>query len=110
MDFIHENNGLGAERAILFGLGHDILDFLDAAGDSGEVDEPGLGGCGDDAGQGGLADSRRAPEDHGLYFIAVNHPAQDLAFGDQLALAGIVFERFRPHAVSQRGGSRPIIK
>jgi hypothetical protein len=63
MDFVDEERGARAEGRGFFGVDHDLLDFLDAGEHGGELDEGGAGLLGDDFGERGFADSRRAPED-----------------------------------------------
>src|SRR6185312_15292809 len=102
MNFVNENNGTGTVLARLVGIGHDLLDFLDAGEHRGKLDELRPGEPGNYLGQGGLAHARRAPEDDGAGIVAVNLSAQRFARADQVLLADEFLQRARAHAVSQR--------
>ena len=102
MNFVHKDDGALAEAAGLLGLLHDLADFLDAAGNGGEVDEGGLCFVGDNAGERRLADAGRTPEDHGGDPVAVNEGAQDLARAEQVLLPGELVERARAHPAGER--------
>ena len=88
-----------------FGLGHDLLDLLDAGHDGGELDEVGLGDARDDLGERGFAGAGRSPEDHRAGVVVVDLRAQRLAGPEQMLLADELIERARPHAIGQRPGA-----
>jgi hypothetical protein len=91
----------------LRGGGHHLLDLLDAAHDGGELDEAGLCGFGDDFGEGGFADARRTPEDHGPGVVALDLHAQRLAGTDEVLLSAEFIKSAGAHALGQgavRGG------
>src|SRR6266851_1213619 len=62
VDFVDEDDGPRAVLAGVVGVAHDLLDFLDAGENGGELDEVRLSDAGDDLGEGGLARTWRAPE------------------------------------------------
>src|ERR1700733_7722323 len=85
-----------------FGRGdHYLLDFLDAAGDRGELNEAGLCGFGDDLGQSGFADARRTPEDHRAGVVMFDLDTKRLSRPDEMFLANQFVEAARPHALSE---------
>ena len=102
MDLVDEEDGPFAEPAVVLGLFHNAADFLDAAGDGAEVDEGGFGAACDDAGEGCFAHAGRAPEDHGGDAVGVDELAQDLAFSEQVVLAGEFFQGARAHPAGER--------
>ena len=102
VNFVDEDDGARAVLAGAVGVGHDLLDFLDAGEHGGKLDEVGLGDAGDDLGEGGFAGARRAPEDHRGGIVALDLDAQRLARADQVLLADEFVERARAHAVGQR--------
>ncbi len=85
----------------LLGVGHDLLDLLDAAEDCGELDEAGLGAMGDDLGEGRLSGAGRSPEDHRGGIIVFDGDTERLSGCKQVFLADVLLERVRPHAFSQ---------
>ena len=104
VDFVHEHNRADAEMPVAFRLLHHLPDFLDAAGDGGEVDEVALGLMGDNLRERGFPHARRPPENHGGHQIALNHAAQDFALADQVLLSGKLIEVLRAKALRQRRG------
>ena len=90
----------------LLGVGHHLLDLLDAGEDGGEFDEGGVGGVGDDFGEGGFADAGRAPEDHGGGVVALDLHAERLAGPEEMLLAEELVEGAGAHALGERSGSR----
>ena len=102
VNLVDEDDGARAVLAGAFGVGHDLLDFLDPGEHGGELDELRLGHAGDDLRQRGLAGARRSPEDERTGVVALDLRAQGLAGTDQLFLPGKFFERARTHAVRQR--------
>ena len=102
MDFVHEEDGLFPEPPIFFRLFHHLFDLLDAAGDGGKVDEIRLGAPRDDAGEGGFSYPGRTPEDHGADVVALDQPAQNLSFAEQVFLPAVFFQRLRAEPRRQR--------
>src|SRR5204863_6790938 len=95
-------DGAAAHAAHLFRIGHDRLDFLDAAQYRAERDELAAGHARDDPRQRRLAYARRSPENHGTEGVALDLLAQRLAGPEDVLLAHIVVERPGPHALRQR--------
>ncbi len=87
------------------GVGHDLLDFLDAGKHGGKLDELGLGDVGDDLGERGLAGAGRAPENHRSRVVALDLHAQRFAGADQVLLADEFVERAGTHAIGERTGA-----
>ena len=80
VDLVHKEDGaLPPMRRPCSACCITSLISFDAAGDGAEVDEVGPGAPGDDAGQGGLAHPRRAPENHGGHPVLLDEAAEDLA-------------------------------
>ena len=102
VDLVHKHQGPEAGAAAQLGPCHDLLDFLDPAGDGAEIHEVGVGPSGDDAGQSGLSDAGRTPEDHRRDLVLVDELAQKLAFSQQVLLAHKGFQRLRPQPAGQR--------
>ena len=102
--FVHEDDGAGAILAGALGVGHDLLDFLDAAQHRGELDEVGVGHARDDLGQRGFADAGRSPEDERAGIVALDLHAQRLAGRENVLLPDEFVERARTHAIGQRTG------
>ena len=105
MDFVDEDNGPRAVLLGALGVGHDLLDFLDAGEHGGELDELGLGHAGDDLRQRGFAGAGRSPEDERTDVVALDLRAQRLAGADQVLLSDEFVERARTHAVGERAGA-----
>jgi len=63
VDFVDEENGLLSGLTVLGRLGDNLPDFLYAGEDSREGDKEGIGGAGENVGQGSLPGARRSPED-----------------------------------------------
>ncbi len=110
MDLIHKQDGLLTHASGIFGFVHHFLDFSDSGSHSREVHEIALRRRSDDSCQCGLAGAGRSPQNHGLHLIAVNHPAQNLSRSDQMFLADIFLNGFRPHAVCKRAGDMTVVK
>ena len=64
--------------------------------------EFGIGIARQQQGQGGLAASRRAPQDHRMQLAAFDGTPQRLAFAKQATLADNLIQRLRTHALRQR--------
>ena len=105
VDFVDEDDGAGAVLAGALGVGHDLLDFLDAAHDSGELDEVGVGHAGDDLGQRGLADAGWPPEDKRAGVVALDLDAQGLAGAKDVLLSDELVERAGAHALGERASA-----
>ena len=108
MHFVHEDDGAASGAAGVFGGGHHVLDFADAAEHRAEGHEFGVRAAGDQARQRGLAAAGRSPEDHRAEVIALDGYAQRLAGAEQCLLAGELLEGARAHALGERrvGGGR----
>ena len=102
VDLVYKQDGLGAEQAAALGALHDGADLFDARGDGGKVDKFRLGAPGNDAGEGGLAHARRAPEDHRADLVALDQPPQHLAFAQKVRLTRKFVQRARAHARGER--------
>src|SRR5438045_109470 len=102
MNLIHEYDGAGAELPRLFGIGHNVLDFLYGAEHGGRFAELGTRAAGDDLRQSGFANSRRTPKNDGTGIITVDLEAQRFAGSEDVLLAHEFFQRSRTHAISQR--------
>src|SRR5208283_5552282 len=83
------------------GIAHDLLDFLDAGENGGELDEVGFGDAGDDLGEGGLAGSGGSPEDHRGRIIAFDLQAEGFAGADEMLLPDKFVEGARAHAIGE---------
>ena len=105
VNLVDEDDGARAILPRALGVGHDLLDFLDAGQHGGELDELGLGHARDDLRQRGLACARRSPEDERADIVALNLGAQRLAGRDQMLLADKLVQRARAHAIGQRPGA-----
>src|SRR6185437_2925050 len=106
VDFIHEEHGALAGAVGALGGGHDLADFLDAAGDGAEGHEALAGAGGDHPRQRSLAHPWRPPEQGRAERVALDGAAQGLAGREQRLLADDLVQRARAHTVSQgsRGG------
>ena len=102
VNFVDEDNGARAVLAGAVGIAHDLLDFLDAGENGGELDETGARGIGDDLGQRGFADAGRTPEDHGAGVVALDLHAQRFAGAHQMLLPNEFIEGARTHTIGQR--------
>ncbi len=103
--FVDEDDGARAVLPRAFGLGHDLLDFLDAAHHGRELDELGVGHAGDDLGQRGLADAGRAPEDERAGVVALDLHAKGFAGAENVLLPDELVERAGAHALGKRAGA-----
>ena len=102
MHFIDEDDGARTVLPRAFGIGHHLLDFLDAAKYGGELDEVGMSHAGDDLGQRGFADAGRSPEDQRAGIVALDLHPQRLAGTEYVFLANKLVQRPRAHAIGQR--------
>ena len=110
MYLVHEYDRTLSETAIVFRLLHDLLDFLDAAGDCGKVDERRSSMVRDDARERGFAHAGRPPEDHRADAVAFNQAAQHLARPKQVGLPSEFGELLRPQPRRERTGIVPAEK
>ncbi len=106
VNLVDEDDGPGAEVARFFGIGHDLLDFLDPGQHGRKLDELRLGAMGDDLRQRGFAHARRTPKKNRARIVALDLHAQWLAGAEDVFLAGELVQIARPHAVGQR--PRPV--
>src|SRR5437763_13563815 len=87
MNLIDENSSASAVLAGTFGVGHDLLDFLDPREHGAELDEIRSRHAGNDFRQRGLAGPGRAPENQGPDVIAFDLRSQGFARPGQMLLA-----------------------
>ncbi len=106
VNLIDKENGPRSEAGGFLRVRHHLLDLLDAAQHRGEFNETGLRSLGDDLGQRGLADSGRAPQNHGSRIVALDFYAQGHAGTEQLLLANVLIQRAGTHAFGERRGAR----
>ena len=74
----------------------------DAGTDGADRAEVGIGGVGDNQGDGRLAGSRRAPEDHRRYPTALDTCPENVPFTYEVLLTDEAIEASRPHPGGQR--------
>ena len=99
---VHKHDGAPAIVTDAFGLGHHLFDFLDACEHRAERDVLGFRAAGDDARQGRLPASRRAPEEHRAQIVAFDLDAERFPRTKEVFLAHEFVERLRTHAVGER--------
>src|SRR5262245_39902976 len=92
-----QNRALALEFPPLIGLADDLADARHPLGDRGERLEMSLRVIGDDARQGRLAGSRRAPENAAAHVAATDQLAQRLPRSQELLLAEKLVQRTRTH-------------
>ena len=103
VDFVHEQDGgLRVHALAVAGLGHDAAEVGDAGGDCADRLEGGLGSCGDEAGEGGLAGAGRSPEDERGQTPGGDGAEQDAVLPDDLLLADELVEGAGAHSFGQR--------
>jgi hypothetical protein len=102
MHLVDEQDGAPPLLRHHLGLLHRLADVLDAGKHRRQRDEFGIEAVGHQPRQRGLADARRAPEDHRMRRAGREGQAQRLALADQVALADHLVERARPHLLGQR--------
>src|SRR6202142_559942 len=102
VDLVDEQQRAAPELAVALGLGHDGLDFLDAAEHGAEGDEIGPRDAGDEAGQRGLADAGRSPQNDRAELAAFDLRAQRLRRAEDVLLAAEVLKAIRAHALGER--------
>ena len=91
------------EEGIAAGLVDHFAHLFHPGTDGAEGEELAVQGLGDDAGEGGLSDPGRAPEDEGRQGTGLDHAPQDAAFTDQVLLADILLQGSGPHPFRKRG-------
>src|SRR3970282_2595227 len=96
VDFVHENNGAAATRALPLGSRHNLFDFLDAGEHGAKREKIAVGHPSDDAGKGCLAAPGWAPQDERGYLIALDLNAQRLAGGELVLLSDEFLQGLRP--------------
>ena len=104
MHFVHEDDGPRAILARPFGIGHDLLDFLDAGQDRGKFDEIRVGHARDDFGERGFADAWGAPKEQRASVVALDLHPQRLAWRENMLLPDELVQAARAHAIGQRPG------
>ena len=102
VDFVHEDDSAGAVLARPFRVGHHLFDFLNAGQHRGKFDELGVGHARDDLGEGGFADSGRAPEEQRAGIVALDLDPQRLAGRENVLLSDELIQAARAHAIGQR--------
>ena len=103
VDLVDEDDRAPAGRSRgSLGVGHHVLDLLDAGEHGAERHEPRLRRVGDDARERRLAGARRSPEDDRLQQVALDGLAQRPARREQILLADELVERARPHPLGER--------
>ena len=70
VNLVDEHDGASTVLAGTVGVGHDLLDFLDAREHCGELDELGLRDAGNDFCERGFAGAGRSPENHRTGVVA----------------------------------------
>ena len=102
MNLVDEYDGPRAVLPRPFGIGHDLLDFLDPGQHRGKLDELRLRHVRNNLRQRGFACSRRPPENQRARIIAIHLRAQRFSRAYQMFLPNIFIQRARTHAVGQR--------
>ena len=108
VDLVDEQDGPSAGLTpAMVGGGDDVLDFANAGRDGAERDEVRPRDRREQAGHGGLAGARRAPEDQRMEQSLFEGAPQRLAWPDEMRLADELVERARPNPLGQgRAGRR----
>ena len=99
---VHEEDGAFAETTVFFRLFHDLFYLFYAARDSRKVYEIRLGAIGDYAREGSFADSRRTPEYHGAYLVALDETAEHLTLAEEVLLTAVFLQILRAQSRRQR--------
>ena len=99
--FVDEDDGAGAVLAGALGVGHDLLDFLDAGKHGRELDELGVGHPGDDLGESGLANAGRSPEDERAGVVSLDLDAEGFAGAEDVLLSDKLIESAGAHALGE---------
>ena len=95
MYLIHKHNGLKSCKSVILRLLHHVLNLLDSAGNSAEINKGGFCPMGNNAGKRGFTDTRRSPEDHRGDHILIKHAPKYLALSHKMLLTNIVIQCFR---------------
>src|SRR5439155_26611928 len=104
MDLVHEEDGLAAApRKLGLGCLHRFADLLHAGKHRRNRDELGVEGRRHEARDGGLAGSRRTPEDHGMRLAGFESQAHRLASDAAMLLADDYVDRARAQGLRKRG-------
>src|SRR5215469_2339121 len=101
MDLVDEDDGAVAGARLVFGGGHDVLDFLDASKDRTERDEICVRDASDEARERSFATAGRSPEEHRADVVAFDLQAQRLSWTEKLFLPDELVELARPHAFGE---------
>ena len=102
VDLVDEEQGAAAVLAAEAGGLEDLLQVGDAGEDGADLHEGEVGGVGEEAGDGGLADAGRAPEDDGAEVALGEHPAERGVGAEEVVLADDLLEPARAEAVGER--------
>ena len=102
MDLIDEEDRVPAAGALHLGSGDGLADVLDAREHRRQGDEFRVEGLSHQSREGGLADTRRAPQDHGVGLAGLKGQGQRLAGPEQVGLPDHVGDRPRTHGLRQR--------
>ena len=103
VDLVEEQDGAAAVLAeALAGAFDDLAHIFHPCGDGAELFECTLGAAGHSERQGGLARTRRPPEDGAGEAILFHQAAQCLAGADEMLLAHHIVERARAKPCGQR--------
>ena len=103
VDFVDEHDGAAAHGAQPLGIRHHGLDLLDAAEDRAVSHELAVREARDEAGERGLPDAGRSPENDGAQSVSRSIcTRRGLPGPEDVLLAGVFFERLGTHAVGKR--------
>ena len=102
VDLVDEEQGAAAVLAAEAGGLEDLLQVGDAGEDGADLHEGEVGGVGEEARDGGLADAGRAPEDDGAEVALGEHPAERGVGAEEVVLADDLLEPARAEAVGER--------
>ena len=103
VNLVDEQHRPRAEHALALRAVDDLADFLDAAANGAELVKGPTGGFRHQAGQGGLSDPRRAPQDHRRQLTGLQGAAQRGIRPDEVGLSDVVLEAPWAHALGQGG-------
>ncbi len=105
VDLVDENDGrLSVELLVVLGLGHHVLDFLDAGQDGAEDDARHVEMPGEHHAQGRFSRTRRTPEDQRDQPPRFDELGQDPPRSEQVCLSVELAERPGPKALGERRG------
>ena len=105
MHLVDEHDGALRVQTGAGGLGffHRLTDVLHAAQHGADTQELGIKGIGHQAGDGGFADPRRAPQDAAVWLARLKGQAQRHALTQQVLLANHLAQVAWAQALGQRG-------